>query len=241
METNLINIRDLKVKYGQYTVLNDINISLPPGKITIVLGGSGCGKTTLLKSMLKLQPITKGSIDIFQKNIEEPDFDKELKKIGMVFQNSALLNSLTVAENIKIPLKQHTNLPEEIIDRIIISKLNLVNLENAGDLLPAELSGGMKKRAAVARAIALDPVLLFCDEPSAGLDPITSASLDNLLINLKKQLGMTMVIVTHELSSVRRIADYIIFLHEGEVLFQGNSSLIKESDNEQIQKFFRSN
>jgi phospholipid/cholesterol/gamma-HCH transport system ATP-binding protein len=241
MEKNLINIRDLKVKYDQYTVLNDINISIPPEKITIVLGGSGCGKTTLLKSMLKLQPISRGSIDIFQKNINEPGFDEELKKIGMVFQNGALLNSLTVAENIKIPLKQHTNLPEEIIDRIIISKLKLVNLENAGDLLPAELSGGMKKRAAVARAIALDPVLLFCDEPSAGLDPITSATLDNLLINLKNQLGMTMVIVTHELSSVRRIADHIIFLHEGQVLFQGTYSEIKETDNDQIQKFFRSN
>ncbi|MCF7885769.1 MAG: ATP-binding cassette domain-containing protein [Candidatus Marinimicrobia bacterium] len=241
MNSNLININNLSVNYGKTTVLEDINISIPRGEITVILGGSGCGKTTLLKSMLKLQPLAAGSIKIFNRNIKSSEFNQELKKIGMVFQNGALLNSITVRNNISIPLKHHTNLPDEIIDRIIISKLKLVNLEGAGHLLPAELSGGMKKRAAVARAIALDPVLLFCDEPSAGLDPITSASLDNLLIKLKQQLDMTMVIVTHELASVRRIADNIIFLHEGKILFQGSYNEIQNSDNRHIQEFFSSN
>ena len=236
----LININNLSVKYGDLTVLKNISLAIPQGQITAVLGGSGCGKTTLLKSLLKLQPISKGKIEIFDKDIYSDEFEKEFKKVGIVFQNSALLNSLTVKENISIPLKQHTNLPEEIITQIIKSKLQLVNMAQAGSKLPAELSGGMKKRAAVARAIALDPVLLFCDEPSAGLDPITRASLDDLLIRLKNQLKMTIIIVTHELSSVRRIADDIIFLHAGKILFKGSYQQIQNSKNRQIQKFFNS-
>lgn len=240
MNKSLIKIKNLKVKYGELTVLHNINLSITEGKITAILGGSGCGKTTLLKSLLKLQPISSGTIEIFHKNIHKDDFQAELKKIGMVFQNSALLNSMSVAENLSIPLNQHTDLPQEVVEQIINSKLQLVNLAKAGPLLPAELSGGMKKRAAVARAIALDPVILFCDEPSAGLDPITSASLDNLLIKLKNQLNMSIVIVTHELSSVRRIADDIVFLHDGQVLFQGSFDQIKKSDNEHIREFFDS-
>lgn len=240
MNKSLIKIKNLKVKYGELTVLHNINLSITEGKITAILGGSGCGKTTLLKSLLTLQPISSGTIEIFHKNIHKDDFQAELKKIGMVFQNSALLNSMSVAENLSIPLNQHTDLPQEVVEQIINSKLQLVNLAKAGPLLPAELSGGMKKRAAVARAIALDPVILFCDEPSAGLDPITSASLDNLLIKLKNQLNMSIVIVTHELSSVRRIADDIVFLHDGQVLFQGSFDQIKKSDNEHIREFFDS-
>ncbi|MCF7740496.1 MAG: ATP-binding cassette domain-containing protein [Candidatus Marinimicrobia bacterium] len=237
----IIEINDLEVKYGDFTVLEDINLMIPEGKITAILGGSGCGKTTLIKSLLQLQPIAQGSIKIFQTDVDSSDFRNQLTKIGMVFQNGALLNSLSVAENISIPLKQHTNLPDKIINQIIDAKLNLVNLEESGSLLPSELSGGMKKRAAVARAIALDPRLLFCDEPSAGLDPITSASLDNLLVKLKQQLEMTIVIVTHELSSVRRIADNIVFLHDGRILFQGSYEQIQHSNIGEIIQFFSSN
>ena len=237
----IIEINDLEVKYGDFTVLEDINLNIPEGQITAILGGSGCGKTTLIKSLLQLQPIAQGSIKIFQTDVDSSDFRSQLTKIGMVFQNGALLNSLSVADNISIPLKQHTDLPDKIINQIIDAKLNLVNLEDTGSLLPSELSGGMKKRAAVARAIALDPRLLFCDEPSAGLDPITSASLDNLLVKLKQQLEMTIVIVTHELSSVRRIADNIVFLHDGRILFQGSYEQIQHSNIDEIKQFFSSN
>jgi len=141
--------------------------------------------------------------------------------MGMLFQNGALLNSLPVYDNIAIPLEQHTCLPPEIIRRIIEVKLNLVNLSHAINMLPSELSGGMRKRAALARAIALDPEILFCDEPSSGLDPLTSAAMDNLILKLKNQLKMSIVIVTHELASIHRIADRIIFLDQGKAVFSG--------------------
>ena len=157
----------------------------------------------------------------------------------MLFQNGALLNSLDIFNNIAVPLEQHTDLPFEIIDRIIKVKLDLVNLAHAVYLLPSELSGGMKKRAALARAIALDPKILFCDEPSAGLDPITSETLDDLILQLKNQLNMTIVIVTHELASIHRIADNIIFLHQGKMLYTGSLKDAKNSGIEEIETFFK--
>jgi len=187
-----------------------------------------------------LQPVS-GSIKVFDKEIvgtEEEDLDEILMKCGVLFQNGALLNSLSVGENVAIPLEQHSNLDRELINRIIETKLNLVELAHAMYLSPAELSGGMKKRAALARAIALDPPLLFCDEPSAGLDPLTSASLDELLLKLKKQLKMTIIIVTHELASIHRIADRIIFLDKGRVLFQGTLQEAKISGIPEITTFF---
>jgi phospholipid/cholesterol/gamma-HCH transport system ATP-binding protein len=158
----------------------------------------------------------------------------------MLFQNGALLNSLDIYNNIRIPLEQHTNLPDEVIDRMISAKLKLVGLENAEKMLPSELSGGMKKRAALARAMILDPNILFCDEPSAGLDPVTSANLDKLLLKLKKQLNMTLVIVTHELASIHRIADHIIFLENGKVGFSGKLAAVMQSNNSDIKNFFAS-
>jgi phospholipid/cholesterol/gamma-HCH transport system ATP-binding protein len=157
----------------------------------------------------------------------------------MLFQNGALLNSISVYENISIPLEMHTNLSTEIIDRMIRVKLALVGLSEAIYKYPAELSGGMKKRAALARALALDPHILFCDEPSAGLDPVTSAALDELILDLKKQLQMTIVIVTHELGSIHRIADRIIFLDEGKILFTGNLADAMQAGIPQIDRFFK--
>ncbi len=157
---------------------------------------------------------------------------------GVLFQNGALLNSVTVAENVAIPLEQHTKLPRKVMNRIIKVKLELVGLSHAINLLPSELSGGMKKRAALSRAIVMDPKILFCDEPSAGLDPVTSKNLDNLILKLKDQLNMTIVIVTHELASIHRIADHLIFLDQGKVLFEGDLQEAKSSDNSVVKDFF---
>lgn len=237
----IIEIRDLQAKYGEQTVLDGISVDIFPGEITVILGGSGCGKTTLLKNMLRLYEPTAGSVKFWGEETLEMDenrFYEVLKRTGMLFQNGALLNSISVYENISIPLEMHTNLSSGVIDRIIRVKLDLVGLSHAIFKFPSELSGGMKKRASLARALALDPQLLFCDEPSAGLDPVTSEALDALILNLKKQLKMTIVIVTHELASIHRIADKIIFLDGGKMVFNGTLADAKQAGISQIDHFF---
>jgi phospholipid/cholesterol/gamma-HCH transport system ATP-binding protein len=170
--------------------------------------------------------------------MDEQEFDDILSKVGMLFQNGALLNSLSIFDNIAIPLEQHTKLSKSVIEKMIKVKLDLVNLGHAINMVPSELSGGMKKRAALARAIALDPDILFCDEPSAGLDPLTSASLDDLILKLKNLLNMTILIVTHELASIYRIADRIIFLDNGRLLFNGTLEEAKQTDIPEVKTFF---
>jgi ABC-type transport system involved in resistance to organic solvents, ATPase component len=242
MKKPIISVRNLMAKYGETTILEDINVDIFPQEVTVILGGSGCGKTTLLKNILRLFEPYSGEVVIFDSEVtkmDEPEFESVLSRIGMLFQNGALLNSVNIFENISIPMEQHTSLPAEIREKIIRSKLNLVNLNHAVRLFPSELSGGMKKRAALARAIALDPEILFCDEPSAGLDPITSASLDELILKLKNLLKMTIVIVTHELASIHRIADRIIFLDKGRVLFCGPLSEALNCGIREVEHFFQ--
>jgi len=237
----IIRVQNLTTQFDHTTVLDNVSIDIYPSEITVILGRSGCGKTTLLKSMIRLQQPNLGTIEIFGQDVtwmEENDFNRILRKIGVLFQNGALLNSLTVGENVAIPLEQHTDLPLTLIQRLVRTKLHLVELDHAIHLLPSQLSGGMRKRAALARAIALDPLILFGDEPSAGLDPITAAALDQLLVKLRDILNMTLVIVTHELASIHRIADRIIFLDQGRVLFQGKLQDAKLSSIPAIQHFF---
>ena len=242
MKKAIIEVRDLVAKYGDKTILDGITVDFLEGEITIILGGSGCGKTTLLKNILRLFEPASGQVKMLDEIITDmpiEQYNEVLKKTGMLFQNGALLNSLNIYDNVAIPLEQHTNLPIEIMDRMIKTKLNLVNLGHAIYLLPSELSGGMKKRAALARAIALDPKILFCDEPSAGLDPISSEALDKLILNLKKQLKMSIIIVTHELASIHRIADKIVFLDGGKMIFNGTLEQAKQSNIEAVQVFFK--
>ena len=237
----VIEIRNMVAKYGTKTILSDINVDILPEEITVILGGSGSGKTTLLKNMLRLYEPAAGSVKFWGEDIltmDEEAFNEVLKKTGMLFQSGALLNSISLYENISIPLEMHTKLSAKVRDRMIRVKLSLVGLSEAMYQFPSELSGGMKKRAALARAMAMDPPLLFCDEPSAGLDPITSASLDELILSLKEQFKMTIVIVTHELASIHRIADKIIFLDSGTMLFYGTLDEAKTAKIPQIDHFF---
>lgn len=241
MNNMIIEVKELTAKYNNNTVLDKISVGIPRNKITVVLGSSGCGKTTLIKNIFRLYPPFSGSVKIMGKEItlmDELEYEQILKEVGMLFQNGALINSLSIFDNIAIPLQQHTDLPDTLIERMIKVKLDLVNLGHAAKLMPSELSGGMKKRAALARAIIMDPEILVCDEPSAGLDPLTSAALDKLILKLKETLDMTILIVTHELASIHRIADNLIFLDTGKVVFNGSLVEAKKSNIEQVKTFF---
>lgn len=241
MKSPIISVKNLNAGYDETLILKDVSVEIYPNEITVILGGSGCGKTTLVKNIVRLSDPVSGKIELFGKDttqMDEEEFDQIISRVGMLFQNSALLNSLSVYDNISIPLEQHTDLPHHLRTRIINKKLKLVHLSEAIHKRPSELSGGMRKRAALARAMALDPEILFCDEPSAGLDPLTSAALDELILNLKKQLNMTIVVVTHELASIHRIADRIIFLDKGKALFCGSLEEAKHTTIPEVQNFF---
>jgi len=224
---SVIEVENLAVNYGGSAVLRDVTMSVRASEIRAILGASGCGKTTLLKVMVGLLPPATGSVRLFgkeMKDLDTPEALEILKRIGVLYQNGALLGSLTVGDNVALPLQMHTGLAKDMVREIVHLKLTQVGLPDAAALFPRELSGGMRKRAALARALALDPPLLFCDEPSAGLDPVTSAGLDDLLLKLREDLGITIVVVTHELSSIRSIADSVAFLFKGGVYFQGGLS-----------------
>jgi phospholipid/cholesterol/gamma-HCH transport system ATP-binding protein len=220
----IIEIRNVSVAYGEHKVLDNVSMSVLPREIKVILGPSGCGKTTLLKKIVGLLSPSHGSVRLFGRELGDLDSQETvdlLKRAGILFQNGALLGSLSVAENVALPLEMHTNLSPALIREIVLLKLSQVGLLHAASLLPEELSGGMRKRAALARALVLDPPLLFCDEPSAGLDPVTAAGLDELLLSLREKLSITIVVVTHELASIKKIADNIVFLYRGNMLYQG--------------------
>jgi len=241
MNPEIIRVENLSTTFGDKEILKDISFEAREHEITVILGKSGSGKTVTLKHLLALYPLQHGHISIMGKQLEdcdENDMSRLRLNLGVLFQNGALINSLTVAENIAIPLEQHSDLPEELIARLIQMKLGLVGLQDAGDLLPSQLSGGMRKRAALARALALDPPLLFCDEPSAGLDPITLEALDSLILQLKEQLGMTVIMVTHEVSSIFRLADRVVFIEDGRVTYEGKLEEALKSHHASVMNFF---
>ncbi|MEM9064848.1 MAG: ABC transporter ATP-binding protein [Planctomycetota bacterium] len=214
-------------KFGGQTVLNGVNLDVRKGEIMVIMGGSGSGKSTLLRSMIGSFPTDGGSVEILDHNIcsmNENEMNEVRKRFGILFQSGALFNSMTIAENVALPLQEHTELDREIIDIQVKIKLELVGLREAADKFPAQISGGMKKRAGLARALALDPEILFYDEPSAGLDPVTSAQVDRLIIKLSKDLGVTSVVVTHEMDSAFTIADRMTMLDKGRMLVCENRS-----------------
>jgi len=230
-------VTNLTSAYGERKVLFDINFEVKQGEILVVMGGSGSGKSTLLRNMLGLMMPSQGEILFNGKDIckvSKVDLAKLRQSMGVAFQGGALLSSLSVGDNIKLPLRQHTNLDEKTISIMTRLKLELMNLASYEDLMPSELSGGMLKRAGLARAVIMDPKILFFDEPSAGLDPVTSVELDQLILDLREAMNMTIIVVTHELESAFKIADRIAVLFDGELVTIGSVEQIKASTDERV-------
>ena len=239
-DSPVIEVTELVRKFGDRAVLNDISFNVYRGETMVVMGGSGCGKSTLLRHIIGSVKPTSGSVKIFGKEITSMN-DREIadvrKRFGMLFQSGALLASLTVGENVALPLLQHTSMSIDEIEEIVEQKLQMVGLSGFEDLKPAEISGGMKKRVGLARALALDPELLFSDEPTSGLDPIMTAVVDQLTLKLTHGTHMTAVVVTHDMTSAFRIATRMIMLGHGDIIAQGNPEEIRTSPNPEVQQF----
>ncbi|MCU0596108.1 MAG: ATP-binding cassette domain-containing protein [Desulfobacterota bacterium] len=240
----IIQVKDLVARYGEETILKDVSFEVYEGEIFVILGGSGCGKSTLLKHLIGLIKPYSGQILIDGEDIARADsegYHRLLRKIGILYQSGALFGSMTLAENVALPIVEYTDLTSGLVSALVRMKLNLVQLEGYEDYLPSEISGGMKKRAGLARAMALSPKIPFFDEPSAGLDPVTSAGLDNLILHLNKSLGTTMVIVTHELESILTVAQRVIMLDKSTkgIIAEGDPRHLREtSRNPLVWRFF---
>lgn len=236
-----LKVNNLKAGYGDRVILESVDMSVAAGEIHIVLGGSGCGKSTLLKNAIGIERPMGGSIEVLGEAIDWSQGRPGLSmfsKVGVLFQGGALLSALTVAENVALPLRLHQpDLPDDVVNDLVTMKLEQVRMGHAFHRLPNELSGGMRKRAALARALALDPSLLFCDEPSAGLDPITSRGLDDLLLELRQALGLALVVVTHELDSIRTLCDNLTFLAGGKVIFDGPLAEAEANGPQEVRDF----
>jgi len=237
----VIEVTDLVTHYGARKILDGINLTVYQGEILVIMGGSGSGKSTFLRHLLGLKKPTSGRLRLLGQDLPQLN-RKQLyalrKKIGVAFQGGALFGSLTVGENVELPLREHTDLDEDTIRIMARMKLEMMNLAGFDHLMPAELSGGMLKRAGLARALAMDPKVLFFDEPSAGLDPVVAVELDELILKLRDVMGMTVVVVTHELESAFKIADRITVLDQGSLVITGTVDEVRATDNERIQDLF---
>ena len=236
----VVQVTDLVRKFGARAVIDDISLTIDRGETLVIMGGSGCGKSTLLRHIIGVMKPTSGSVKIFGEEITGMN-DREIVKVrrrfGMLFQSGALLASLTVGENVALPLLQHTDLGVGEIEDIVRQKLQIVGLTGFENLKPSEISGGMRKRVGLARALALDPELLFSDEPTSGLDPIMTAVVDKLTLELTRESGMTAIVVTHDMTSAFRIATRMIMLNRGKIIAQGTPNEIRSSPNPEVQQF----
>ncbi|MCA8955032.1 MAG: ATP-binding cassette domain-containing protein [Planctomycetes bacterium] len=242
----IIEVRDLDVGYPGYRILDGIGFDVYPGEVFGILGGSGCGKSTTMKHMIGLLPLLGGSIKIAGTDISLARGEERvdlLRQIGVMYQQGALFGSMTLLENVRLPLDEHTHLTRHQRDMVALLRLRLVGLQGFERFMPSDISGGMRKRAAIARAMALEPRVVFLDEPAAGLDPITSAELDQLILRLAKTLGITFVMVTHELASIFDTNDRVILLDKKArgILAEGRPAELRDSPNPAVARFFRRN
>src|SRR5467141_3104774 len=236
----VLSLRNLRVSYGEREILHGINFDVVRGETLVILGGSGSGKSTLLRTLVGLEKPSAGEIWIKGRDLAKTsaaEMDEIRRKIGMSFQGGALFGSMTVGENVALPLREHTRLEDSTIEIILRLKLQQVGLEGFEYYAPSQLSGGMKKRAAVARALAMDPEILFFDEPSAGLDPIIAAGIDQLILELKEAFHMTIIVVTHELASAFLIADRMVLINKGDVVALGTTEEMKNSKHPKVRQF----
>ncbi|HEV2499035.1 MAG TPA: ABC transporter ATP-binding protein [Terriglobia bacterium] len=239
-ESPVISVLNLRVKYGESEILHGISFDVRRGETLVILGGSGSGKSTLLRTLIGLNRPSGGEVWIKGVNIARAsaqELDEIRKKMGVSFQGGALFGSMTVGENVALPLREHTHLEPSTIEIMVRIKLEQVGLASFEDYLPSQLSGGMRKRAAVARALAMDPEILFFDEPSAGLDPIIAAGIDELILELKKAYAITMVVVTHELASAFLIADRMLLIDRGNLVMAGAKEELAASNNARVRQF----
>jgi phospholipid/cholesterol/gamma-HCH transport system ATP-binding protein len=237
---SVISLRDVRVSYGEREILHGVSFDVMRGETMVILGGSGSGKSTLLRTLVGLEKPSSGEIRLRGKNIaavSAAEMHEIRKKIGMSFQGGALFGSMTVGENVALPLREHTKLEDSTINVILRLKLEQVGLSGFEHYMPSQLSGGMKKRAAVARALAMDPEILFFDEPSAGLDPIIAAGVDQLILDLKQAFQMTIIVVTHELASAFLIADRMVMIDKGNVIAIGPTAEMRASPQPRVRQF----
>ncbi|MBI5299605.1 MAG: ABC transporter ATP-binding protein [Deltaproteobacteria bacterium] len=238
----MIKIADLYKSFNSFEVLKGINLQIPENKITVIIGPSGCGKTVLLRHIIGLLKPDRGRVSIDGVDMNALDRVKQNKlreRFGMLFQHAALFDSMNVFENVAFPLREHTDLDEASIRRIVLEKLNLVGLKEIETKMPSDLSGGMRKRVGLARAIALEPEIILYDEPTTGLDPIMTEAIDNLILEMQRKLKITSIVISHDIPSSFRIADQIAMIYQGEIIEAGEPNTFRKSSHEVVQEFIR--